>query len=236
MRTPRPISHRARSVGRSPFDPHGQPLSTRSASGKPHATNQSRRDSRISSRETLLQYPEGKNAGRQNGSRVFVDDPQPAHAPTHSQRDLLGRVHLPNLVCPLRPARLGFRLPARRRRRMFSRCQPALHSPHGRCMIRLPRDKHPDQPRAPRRMLPPQLLDQILLPLPLRRQRARPDRIRRPNARLAAFDKPRDQTPHGPGRHRHLIRDLRHRPPLSPQPINAFTHWNRDRPRHDTPP
>jgi hypothetical protein len=49
---------------------------------------------------TFIHRPEGKNAGQEHGAGVFIDDPQPRDFLGVGQADLLGSVHLPDLVGP----------------------------------------------------------------------------------------------------------------------------------------
>jgi hypothetical protein len=55
--TPSPASQQTRSVGRSPRDPHGAPLSTRSPSGRPHVRNIRRNIDWVSRGSTWVQNP-----------------------------------------------------------------------------------------------------------------------------------------------------------------------------------
>src|SRR5262249_10231144 len=101
--TARPASHNTRSVGRSPRDPQGEPLSTRSLPGRPQRVNCPRRNSCVAPGGTLFQYRWGENLGRQDGARGLIDGPHPAHLLAAGQGDLIGGVELPDLMGPSGP-------------------------------------------------------------------------------------------------------------------------------------
>src|SRR5262249_49896022 len=114
--TSAPSSHNSRSVGRSPRVPHGAPLSTRNRSGRPQRPKASRSCARVAGGGTWPKGPGGETRGPQSRAATLVNDPQPGDESTGAQLHQLGRVHLPDLVGPLRPARVGGG-PAPRRRR-----------------------------------------------------------------------------------------------------------------------
>src|SRR5512142_1410139 len=89
--TPRPISHNARSVGRSPAEPHGAPLSTRIRSGRPQRVNAHRNRSWTSRGATSFQEPWGENVGPEYPATTLVSDPQPRYLLAGLQRHLLRR-------------------------------------------------------------------------------------------------------------------------------------------------
>ena len=76
--TPSPKSHSASSVGRSPAEPQGVPLSTRIRAGIPQRANASRSCPWVSAAGTVFQRPRGENRGPQDRPGELVDDPQPA--------------------------------------------------------------------------------------------------------------------------------------------------------------
>src|SRR6516165_1537666 len=105
--TPRPSSHRPRSVGRSPDEPHGPPLSRRNEPGSPQRPKPRRSSSRTAAGSTSAQYPGGKNPGPQRRPAALIDDPQPTTPPAALQGDALAGVHLPDLVGAHGSGRLG---------------------------------------------------------------------------------------------------------------------------------
>src|SRR5262249_53568050 len=102
--TARPASHSTKSVGRSPREPQGEPLSTRRASGRPQWANCRRRNPCVAAAGTLFQYLWGENFGPQARPRGLVDGPHPTGRLTAGQGHLIGGVELPDLVGPRRPA------------------------------------------------------------------------------------------------------------------------------------
>jgi hypothetical protein len=96
--TSSPASQQTRSVGRSPRDPQGGPLSTRSRSGRPHLWNECLRAVRASRGSTWVQNPRGENVRPQDRPGRLVDDPKPADLGLVGDRDVLGGIDLPGLV------------------------------------------------------------------------------------------------------------------------------------------
>jgi hypothetical protein len=70
---PRPISHNANSVGKSPFEPHGTPLSTRSDPGKPQREKARRNRSRTSEGGTWFHLPRGENRGLERRAAALIN-------------------------------------------------------------------------------------------------------------------------------------------------------------------
>ena len=116
--TSSPASQQTRSVGRSPRDPQGAPLSTRSRSGRPHLWNESLRAFWASRGSTWVQHPRGENVGPQDGPGRLVHNPKPADFGLVRQRDVLRGVDLPALV-RMRGSREG----GRRTRVPAGRCR-----------------------------------------------------------------------------------------------------------------
>src|SRR5262249_55294502 len=117
--TPNPASQQARSVGRSPCEPPGMPLSTRSRSGRAPRANNPRRTARVARGCTWPHPARGETRRPQDGPAGLVDAPQPADLRAVAQRDPLGGVDLPGLVRrggpgprPRRPAAAGGRAQA----------------------------------------------------------------------------------------------------------------------------
>src|SRR5262249_43711561 len=77
--TPKPINHRANSVGKSPSAPQGQPLSTRKRPGNPQRPKANRSCSYTAWAGTRAQVPRGENRGPQGRPAAFVDQAEPAH-------------------------------------------------------------------------------------------------------------------------------------------------------------
>ena len=87
-------------MGKSPVEPHGEPLSTRMRTGIPQRAKAARSVATVSVEGTFLHRPEGKNAGQEHGAGVFLDDPQPRDLDAAGQADLLGGVPLPDVMGP----------------------------------------------------------------------------------------------------------------------------------------
>jgi hypothetical protein len=85
-------------VGRSPRDPQGAPLSTRSRRGRPHLWNERLRASWACRGSTWVQNPRGENVRPQDGPGRLVDDPKPADLGLVRDRDMLRGVDLPGLM------------------------------------------------------------------------------------------------------------------------------------------
>ena len=102
--TPSPVSQSSRSVGRSPLDLQGVPLSTRIRCGSPRRAKQRRSVAWVSRAGTVFQGPRGENDGLQDRPAALVDDPEPAGLGGAGQLHLVGGVDLPGLVRPLGPA------------------------------------------------------------------------------------------------------------------------------------
>jgi hypothetical protein len=80
----------------------------------------------VSDAGTFIHRPEGKNGGQEHGAGVFIDDPQPGDLGRGGQADLLGGVHLPDVVGPQAAlSRRGGRLGLRRSRQAVM-SEPAL--------------------------------------------------------------------------------------------------------------
>src|SRR5262249_60958493 len=77
---PRPISHSARSGGRSPPDPQGPPLSTRMVAGRPQWAKARRSSARTPAGGTFSHLPWGKTRRPQHGAAALGHDPQPTDA------------------------------------------------------------------------------------------------------------------------------------------------------------
>ena len=99
--TSSPASQQTRSVGRSPRDPQGAPLSTRSRWGRPHLWNECLRAVRVSRGSTWVQHPRGENVRPQDRPGRLVNDPKPADLGLVGDRDSLRGVDLPGLMRPL---------------------------------------------------------------------------------------------------------------------------------------
>src|SRR5262245_26559653 len=98
MSTPKPINHSARSVGQSPFDPQGTPLSTRKRWGLPHREKTTRNVACTVAGSTVFQKPWGENRGLQDRPAAFIHQPQPTHSLAAAQTQLVDGVHLPDFV------------------------------------------------------------------------------------------------------------------------------------------
>jgi hypothetical protein len=96
--TPSPASQQTRSVGRSPRDPQGAPLSTRSRSGRPQSWNDRLRLVWVARGSTWVQHPRGENVRPQDGPGGLVQDPQPTHFGLVGQWDVLRGIDLPGLM------------------------------------------------------------------------------------------------------------------------------------------
>src|SRR5262249_10523302 len=113
----KPSNHKARSVGRSPDEPHGVPLSTRKHHGRPQRRKVCRSTAWTSSTGTVFQKARGENRGLEDGAAAFIHEAQPAGLAAVAQGHLIGRIHLPHGVGPLRPRRRGADAAARGGRR-----------------------------------------------------------------------------------------------------------------------
>jgi hypothetical protein len=101
--TPSPANQSSNPVGKSPFDLHGVPLSTRIRCGSPRRAKQRRSVVWVSPAGTVFQNPRGENRSLQDRSGALVDDAEPTGLAI-SQLHLVGGVDLPGLVRPLGPA------------------------------------------------------------------------------------------------------------------------------------
>ena len=106
------MTQRANSVGRSPAEPHGAPLSTRTAHGSPHRANAARSCPWVKAAGTPFHRPRGENRGEQHRAGELVGDPQPRDLAPVGQGHLLGGVDLPDLVgAAARPSEVSGRRP-----------------------------------------------------------------------------------------------------------------------------
>src|SRR5271157_2391893 len=148
---PRPISHSDRSVGKSPREPQGQPLSTRKRPGKPQRTQARRSCSRTASRETFCQAPRGENRSPQHCATAFVDQTKPTYFFTSFYSDMFFCIHLPNFMGRGRPVEAGPWWSSRRGRRQAGSYEPTLErSLRGNgSSRRLQEELHSDQGSPP---------------------------------------------------------------------------------------
>jgi hypothetical protein len=116
MATPKPINHKAKSVGQSPADPQGVPLSTRSRAGRPHRENAWRKACWTAVGATWFQNPWGENRRLNDRTAALIHEAEPTHRLAAAQEDPLRRIHLPDVVGPTGAARGAFGTPAGRRR------------------------------------------------------------------------------------------------------------------------
>src|SRR5262249_54031039 len=96
--TPNPISHSARPVARSPMDPPGQPLSTRTWPGSPPRPKAARSAAGTAPTSTEAHRGGGENPCLEEGARALIDQPQPADPLAAAELHHLSGVHLPDLV------------------------------------------------------------------------------------------------------------------------------------------
>ena len=151
------MSHNARSVGQSPFDPHGQPLSTRKLWGLPHLEKTRRSVSCTVAGCTKPQKPWGENHGFQNRATAFIHQSQPTHAFAAGQTQLIHRIHLPGLVRTAGALLLAGGASAWRRWRELVVLKPTLQRSHtGAGLVRFVKH-HVNQATAPPGMLLPHL-------------------------------------------------------------------------------
>jgi hypothetical protein len=69
-------------------------------SGIPQRAKARRSVTTVSIAGTFIHRPEGKNAGQEESAGIFIDDPQPRDLDAVGQADLLGSIHLPDLMRP----------------------------------------------------------------------------------------------------------------------------------------
>jgi hypothetical protein len=152
---PKPISHKAKSGGKSPAEPHGPPLSTRMVAGRPQRAKARRNSACTAVTGTCNQRPEGKNGRPQNGATALIDDPQPTHALAGAQANEFFGIDLPDCVGPTRPCRIAGRAAALRGGTQTRLVEPALQRPLGgqRCREGLPGQVNANETGAPGRVL-----------------------------------------------------------------------------------
>src|SRR5207253_8756787 len=97
-RSPRPTSHNASGGGRSLHEPHGEPLSTRNASGNPQRRKPARSCCWTWPRGTWVKCPWGEDDGLQDRPGTLINHAQPRDQLAAGQGLLLGGVHLPDGV------------------------------------------------------------------------------------------------------------------------------------------
>jgi hypothetical protein len=193
---PRPISHNARSGGRSPADPHGPPLSTRMVPGRPQRVKTRRSSARTAAGGTRSQHPRGKNAGPQDGPAALVDDPEPTHPLAAPQADLLLGVHLPDVM---RPRGSGRRRGRRGPAALRGGAEPGLSEPalQGALGGRPPAGRQPqeeaDQAGSPGRVPPAQADGEVAHPIGGAGSRARATAVGRDQGGLAQAAEAGDQ-------------------------------------------
>ena len=93
-----PSSHNVSSAGRSTIEPQGTPLSRRKRRGRPQRRNTWRSRACTRPAETAFQYARGENRRLQDGAAAFVRDAQPTDLRAVAQSNLVGSVHLPDVV------------------------------------------------------------------------------------------------------------------------------------------
>jgi hypothetical protein len=239
MSIPNPNSHSARSGGRSPDEPHGDPLSTRSSAGRPHTVKQRRNSCCTSGSGTWLKCPSGKNARVQHGSRALLDDAHPGDHRSAGQPFLLGSIHLPDFVNSLRPLAGIFPFgPPGRCRYAATRLQPPLQSPFAGQQLgrKQPAQFQPQPACSPARMLLAER-QRLTSQLPL-------VRLLRPTATgvictdgfAAGLAQLLQQVPHRTIGQLKLLGDLGHRATASLTLPNGFAHCCRNGTRHHGPP
>ena len=233
MSTPRPMSHRARSVGQSPFDPHGQPLSTRKLWGFPHLEKIRRSVSCTVAGCTRTQKPWGKNHGLQDRAAAFIRQSQPAHSFAAAQTQLIHRIHLPGLVRTAGALLLAGGASAGRRRGEFAVLKPTLQRSHtGAWLIRFVKH-HVNQAAAPAGMLLPHLdgllegdaLDRKLL--------GAATGIVGSEGLFAALREAAHQVTHGALGQLEFCSKLGHRVAILPAVQNGLPNGNGNRGRHE---
>src|SRR5439155_8123711 len=155
MATPKPINHSARSVGQSPADPHGVPLSTRNRSGRPRLEKTRRNAAWTAAGSTRFQRPWGENRGLQDRAAALVHQAEPTYPLAAAQANPFRRVHLPNLMRPTSPALLAGGAAPGRRRGQAGLLKPALQGPFAGTSPPFLLHQHADQTGAPTGMLLP---------------------------------------------------------------------------------
>src|SRR6266851_1821687 len=96
--TPSPASHNSRSVGRSPREPQGVPLSPRKAPGRPQTPKAWRNPACVRKGGTAFQSPWGENVRLQERPAALIDQAQPTDQGAVADAHPLGGVELPDLV------------------------------------------------------------------------------------------------------------------------------------------
>ena len=98
MVIPSPISQSDNAVGKSPEEPQGVPLSTRTRPGSPQEVKAPRSWSWTCEAGTEPQAPRGENRGPEDRTAALVGQPEPAHFLMVLDSDMFFRIHLPGLV------------------------------------------------------------------------------------------------------------------------------------------
>jgi len=129
---------------------------------------------------TVFQCARGKNRGLEDRAATFIDDAEPTNLVAVTQRNLIGSVHLPNLMRPLRSFALTTGTTTAWRGRQCRTPEPALEGAFRRQPLlgMPPTQEDTDQASAPGGMLTAQmqgLVDQLS---ELQRERISPARIR----------------------------------------------------------
>lgn len=126
MVIPKPINHSAKSVGQSPADPQGVPLSTRNRSGRPHLEKTWRNACWTAVGSTWFQCPWGENRRLHDGAAAFVYEAEPTYPFAIGQENPLRSIHLPNLMGPTRTIRIAGGTSSGRSWRQRGSSKPAL--------------------------------------------------------------------------------------------------------------
>ena len=227
------MSHRARSVGQSPFDPQGQPLSTRKLWGLPHLEKTRRSVSCTVAGCTRPQKPWGKNHGLQDRSSAFIHQSQPTHSFAAGQTQLVHRIHLPGLVRTAGALLLAGGAAAWRRWGEFAVLKPTLQRSHTGAGLVCFVKHHVNQAAAPPGMLLPHL-DGLLEGDALHRELlGAATSIVGSERLLAALREAADQVTHGALGQLEFFSELGHRVAFLPAVQNGLPDGNGNRGGHE---
>jgi len=128
----------------------------------------------------VFQCARGKNRGLEDRAAAFIDDAEPADLVAVAQGDLIGSVHLPNLVRPLRSFGLTTGTTTAWCRRQGCTPEPALERAFRRQTLlgMPPSQEDTDQASSPGGMLAAQMQGLVDQFAKLLRERISPARVR----------------------------------------------------------